>query len=1144
MQLRLERFFDAATLARGMGYLRDGRIIALSVIGADGRLDARVRGSGRQVYSLQIWLRLDRKGNMSDLAGACSCPVGARCKHMAAALMAFQLRIGMGETALPDTALPDTERPAAAPPAAPAAAPLPYPVQQWLTALAHSMTPAVSDGYPATVRDRLVYVLDWSAGALRVTVMKSSLTQGSGLSDRATRYDLARLKRQSDDRPQFIRQSDLELLRDLEAAGVALNGNLERQERWRPKFLEPEAPDLWPLLQRLAETGRARWGERDGAFLRAGDPGRVVFRWLELENGAQELQPCHPETGIRLQLLPLARPVWLDPATGIFGLLDSDLSLQQLQALCQAPRLSAAIAAEVAARLSGLPGLPGAAVPLPKALGLEVRQGRNPVPVLRLFGLKGQAIHGEGWRQLKEKVVQPALRLAFDYGGPVAPAHHAEALQFREDAVQITLQRDLAAEMAAHRQLEGCGALPPETLNHHQFGKQAQAHDRVFVDGEWDPETLDVSEARVSALQFLGERVPELRAAGWRVEVDADWPLPLADVPVQIEAQIGAATAGGWFDFGLTVRAGDHRVDLAPLIADILQSLPPDLPDVVVDGPDFEALVAATPSYLALDDGRHIRLETRQLTEILRVMLRSTGLIHRLHAAEAGQLATLAEGLEGCGVPFTGGTALIELGHRLQALSQPEAFAPPAGLKAVLRPYQALGYNWLVALSETGFGGLLADDMGLGKTLQTLALLAQRHLEGRAEQPSLLIVPTSLARAWERQAAQFVPDLQVLVLQGKDRRALFDRIDTAHLVISTYPLLHRDHELLCARAWDVVILDEAQAVKNPAAAVARRIRDLQGRMRLALTGTPMENTLTDLWALFDWLVPGLLGDRKRFATEVVQPVERDGNRQVQAQLNRRLKPFMLRRSKDQVALDLPARTEITEYIPLGTRQQALYETVRMAMDARVRDAIAARGVQGAQITILDALLKMRQACCDPTLLKDAARIGESAKRDRLLEMLDALVQEGRKVLVFSQFVEMLRLIEADVKSRGWSYAMLTGQTVQRDAVIDAFQSGEAQIFLISLKAGGVGLTLTAADTVILYDPWWNPAVERQAMDRAHRIGQTRAVFVYRLVAEGTVEEAILHLQARKQALADALLDGTVTGDAPFSAADVAALFGR
>jgi SNF2 family DNA or RNA helicase len=321
-----------------------------------------------------------------------------------------------------------------------------------------------------------------------------------------------------------------------------------------------------------------------------------------------------------------------------------------------------------------------------------------------------------------------------------------------------------------------------------------------------------------------------------------------------------------------------------------------------------------------------------------------------------------------------------------------------------------------------------------------------------------------------------------------------------------------------------VALDEAQAVKNPAAAVAKHIRALEGRMRLALTGTPLENSLEELWALYDWLIPGLLGDRKGFRTAFRTPIEREGDAAAQARLNARVRPFLLRRTKQDVTADLPEKTEIIDLVSLGERQRALYEAIRA--------------------TILDALLKLRQVCCDPALLKNQ-RAGQagSAKRARLMALLEELLAEGRRVLVFSQFVEMLKLIEADVQARGWRYAWLTGRTKDRDAAVAAFQQGDAPLFLISLKAGGVGLTLTAADTVILYDPWWNPAVERQAMDRAHRIGQRRAVFVHRLVAEGTVEQAIATLQARKQAMADALFEGKAGWPLALEEDDLALLFG-
>jgi len=365
-----------------------------------------------------------------------------------------------------------------------------------------------------------------------------------------------------------------------------------------------------------------------------------------------------------------------------------------------------------------------------------------------------------------------------------------------------------------------------------------------------------------------------------------------------------------------------------------------------------------------------------------------------------------------------------------------------------------------------------------------------------------------------------------VVLHGPDRAALRDAARGADLVITTYPLLARDRDWLAAQDWPLVILDEAQTLKNPASQMARTLRDIPARGRLALTGTPLENSLQDIWTLIDWINPGLLGDRKRFQTLFRTPIEKYRDAAAQARLNRRLRPFLLRRTKDEVATELPPKTEILERVDLPKPQQALYETVRSAMDARVREAIGKKGLAAARITVLDALLKLRQVCCDPALVKtEAARaVTDSAKRARLRELLSALVAEGRRVLVFSQFVEMLRLIEADLTAAAIPYLTLTGQTRKRAEVLDAFARGDAPVFLLSLKAGGVGLTLTEADTVILYDPWWNPAVERQAMDRTHRIGQDKPVFIHRLVAAGTVEEKILDMQARKQALADALFD--------------------
>jgi len=552
--------------------------------------------------------------------------------------------------------------------------------------------------------------------------------------------------------------------------------------------------------------------------------------------------------------------------------------------------------------------------------------------------------------------------------------------------------------------------------------------------------------------------VPDLRAAGWRIETDESWPLKLYDGPVAFNA--GAESSGiDWFSFSLTLTAGEEVLDLLPIILSIIEILPVDGYGELPENFDLDDMLEDLILYPELSTGERVKLEAAPLAPVIRAFLEVHGLTG-FHLAEAPRLRELAEALEGCGIPWQGDPAIFTLAEKLNALAAAPEADPPASLHAELRPYQKTGFGWLKALSETGFGGALADDMGLGKTVQALSLLAHRHLEEGTDRPSIVIAPTSLVGVWQREAARFVPDLKVLVLHGQGRKARFGEIADHHLIVTTYPLLHRDHETLFAQDYDLAILDEAQAVKNPASSNAKRIREITARQRLALTGTPVENNLQEIWAIFDWLVPGLLGDRSRFNKQIRTPVEKHGSVSAQKLLASRLRPFLLRRTKEEVALDLPPKTIIDERVPLEPKQAALYETLRVAMDARVKKAIKEKGIDKSRITILDALLKLRQACCDPALVKlDAARkVTESAKRDRLMAILEP------------------------------------------------------------------------------------PAVERQAMDRAHRIGQTKPVFVHRLIAEDTVEAAIQQMQAKKQALADALFEEGAGGRLDMGEDDIAALF--
>ncbi len=516
----------------------------------------------------------------------------------------------------------------------------------------------------------------------------------------------------------------------------------------------------------------------------------------------------------------------------------------------------------------------------------------------------------------------------------------------------------------------------------------------------------------------------------------------------------------------------------------------------------------------------------------------------RLNRFDAARLTELEES---CGnkTRWHGDKAMRKLGRKLKNFKGIRKVATPRGLKTELREYQQQGLNWLQFLRSYEFNGILADDMGLGKTVQTLAHLLLEKERKRMNRPCLVIAPTSLMSNWRREAEQFTPGLKVLVLQGPDRKQFFDDIDKHDLILSTYPLLTRDTDALLAHEYHYLILDEAQVIKNPRAKAAQTVRKIQARHRLCLTGTPMENHLGELWALFDFLMPGFLQDSRFFTQHFRNPIEKHGDTEQRQRLVQRISPFMLRRSKSEVVSELPDKTEILRSVTLHSRQAALYESIRLSMEKKVRDAIAQKGLARSHITILDALLKLRQVCCDPQLLSlpQAKKTRESAKLDMLMELLPEMLEEGRRILLFSQFTKMLGIIEQRIKGQGISYTKLTGQTRKRDEVIERFRQGEADVFLISLKAGGVGLNLTEADTVIHYDPWWNPAVENQATDRAHRIGQNKPVFVYKLITENTLEEKIMAMQARKQALADGVYErGKKNSEAKLTADDLKELF--
>ena len=461
----------------------------------------------------------------------------------------------------------------------------------------------------------------------------------------------------------------------------------------------------------------------------------------------------------------------------------------------------------------------------------------------------------------------------------------------------------------------------------------------------------------------------------------------------------------------------------------------------------------------------------------------------------------------------------------LRGFEQVAPADPPASFTGTLRPYQREGLGWMHFLRTFGFGGCLADDMGLGKTIQVLALLDARRGEGHG--PALVVVPRSLVFNWRAEAANFAPQLRVVDWSSATRHESAFDTSAVDVALVTYGTLRRDAVRLSDIAFDYVVLDEAQAIKNQGTATAKACRVLQAAHRLALSGTPVENRLEELWSLLDFLNPGMLGASSRFATALRDVTPATG---VDSVLARALRPVILRRTKREVAPELPERVERTLELELEPKQRAFYEQVRAKVRAEVMSQVETRGLGRSKLHILEGLLRLRQAACHPVLADARKSALPSAKLDALLPALADVAAEGHKALVFSQFTTFLALVRAGLDERGIPYEYLDGRTKNRQACVDRFQRDPAcPIFLISLKAGGHGLNLTAADYVYLLDPWWNPAVEAQAIDRAHRIGRTRQVIATRLVARNTIEEKILTLQASKRALADAILSADRTG---------------
>ena len=548
--------------------------------------------------------------------------------------------------------------------------------------------------------------------------------------------------------------------------------------------------------------------------------------------------------------------------------------------------------------------------------------------------------------------------------------------------------------------------------------------------------------------------------------------------------------------------------------------------DRVLDLRQLFALLDKAPGsrFLELDDGEFVALTTsfrRQLEDLRSLSVPSGEGAIRLHPMAALAMQDFVE--------QTRLDAAPSWHNQCARLRDAQAFEPqaPSTLQAELRPYQLEGFRWLARLSRWGAGACLADDMGLGKTVQTLALLLQRAPDG----PALVVAPTSVNANWIDEARRFAPTLNVIPYSGATRAKLLSTLGPFDMVVTTYGVLQADADKLAEVEWYSAVLDEAQAIRNPATKRARTTRTLKADFRLVTTGTPIQNNLVDLYSLFSFINPGMLGSLEQYRRNFALPIEKDADADARARLRRLIAPFVLRRLKTEVLEDLPPRTDIILHVEMSADEAALYEALRQqAVEDLEALAHNQLGDGERKLQVLAHLTRLRLACCNPRLVRET-NAPDSSKLDAFAETLRELLANQHKVLVFSQFVKHLKLVEERLVETGVAYQYLDGSTPAGTRVkrIAAFQAGQGDVFLISLKAGGTGLNLTAADYVIHMDPWWNPAAEDQASDRAHRIGQTRPVTIYRLVTKGTIEEQIVELHHHKRDLADRLLEGT---DAP------------
>lgn len=1127
-ELAIARLVGPLSLSRGRTVERSGAVEELVWEPAGFRLGAVVRGSSAESYRVNVRLDLGIPGRTTILSGTCSCPVGRNCKHVAAVLLAsaerhrLQAAAPVGDAddaagrgwraeleALTGSAGRDTGDSAPRQPLA-----LQFELRERVARRGGGPRQTARDE-PATTEasvDRLA-VRPVTRGA-RGGWIKANLTwQNVGFQGGAGGFDSRQAR-------WF---GEFSMLKGARHSAFAEYGSA-----WI-SLDEYESATLWALLEQAASLGIALVGSTAQTEVVIGEAAEISLeaRASEVEADAasdREADDAAPPAAAGLELVPTVaidgerRPSARARLIGDHGVYAFDFAAGRIDLAPLAAPLTPAARAVV--RRAAPIVVPAAEIGefardeyprLARAVRITNDDPAVELPALPPATLVATATHEPGH----------LLRLGWEWetdGGRRIPFDAPDA-EFHDPARERR-PAELAVEQIAGEATAAALLRSP---------RAAGARDRRERGAEASATLRPVVVLRgVDAAEFSTRVLPRLEALERvRVEVVGEAPeyRELTEAP-KLTVTTVESERTDWFDLGVVVTVEGKKVPFGPLFSALSHGRKKLL---LIDG-----------SYLSLD--QPVFAPLRELLEEAGTLDEWEGgelPIHRTQTSLWAEFEDLADESE----------AAVSWRETVAGLNAPDGIEPipqPEGFAIELRPYQLEGFRWLAFLHRHGLGGILADDMGLGKTAQTLALVT--HAKGQPDaspSPFLVVAPTSVVTNWEREAARFAPGLRVATVtatQTASRRRLEDAIAGADLVVTSYAILRLDAEAFAELDWSGLVLDEAQFVKNGNSKANQAARDIRAPFRLAVTGTPVENNLMELWALLRIVAPGLFPSGRAFAERYRRPIEIDHNGERLATLRRRIRPLVLRRTKELVAPELPEKQEQVLQVALDPAHRRIYDTFlqreRQKLLGLIDDLDRNRFTVFRSLTLL-RMLSLHAALIDSEQYADVP----SAKLDALFDQLDEVTAEGHRALVFSQFTSFLELAAARLDAAGVPYAYLDGSTRRRNEVIDRFRTGDAPVFLISLKAGGFGLNLTEADYVFLLDPWWNPASEAQAVDRAHRIGQSKTVMVYRMVAEGTIEEKVMALKARKAALVSSLMDDDELFSETLTADDLRGLIG-